>query len=143
VRAGRGLALVVLAALAALAVGGRGGSDSSSSSSTTAESTAPTASGGGGGGGETVALSETEYKISPADPTAKAGQVTFKVTNDGQITHSLEVEGPAGDEELSKDLAPGGSGTVSVDLSQPGKYEFYCPIDGHRAQGMEGEITVK
>jgi uncharacterized cupredoxin-like copper-binding protein len=145
--AGRGLALAVLAVLAALAVAGCGGSDSSSSTTSaveTTQSTTPAAGGGGGGGGgETVALSETEYKIDPSDPSAKAGEVTFKVTNDGQITHSLEVEGPAGDEELSKDLAPGANGTLTVDLSQPGKYEFYCPIDGHRAQGMEGEITVK
>ena len=35
----------------------------------------------------------------------------------------------------------GESGTLTVDL-EPGEYEFYCPIDGHREQGMEGKIVV-
>jgi uncharacterized cupredoxin-like copper-binding protein len=23
-----------------------------------------------------------------------------------------------------------------------GKYEFYCPVDGHKQMGMKGELTV-
>jgi uncharacterized cupredoxin-like copper-binding protein len=30
---------------------------------------------------------------------------------------------------------------VTVDL-KPGTYEFYCPVDGHKAGGMKGELTV-
>ena len=119
-------------ALTALAVAGCGGDDN--------ETTA--ASGAQSAGGQTVNISETEYKLDPSDPTVQAGTVSFKATNDGSIDHSLEVEGPKGEQELKQDLAPGESGTLTVDLSQPGKYEFYCPIDGHRERGMEGEITV-
>ena len=25
---------------------------------------------------------------------------------------------------------------------KPGKYEFYCPVDGHKAAGMKGTLTV-
>ena len=64
------------------------------------------------------------------------------VTNDGQTTHALEVEGP-GEEVETDALAPGESADLTVDLTQPGTYEMYCPIDGHRDQGMEGEITVQ
>ena len=24
-----------------------------------------------------------------------------------------------------------------------GTYEFYCPVDGHKAAGMEGKVVVK
>ena len=41
----------------------------------------------------------------------------------------LEVEGTSVDAK-------------KIDL-EPGKYVFYCDIPGHRAQGMEGTLTVK
>lgn len=90
---------------------------------------------------ETVKLSESEYKIDPADVSVdKEGVVEFKVANDGSITHALEVEG--GDiEEETEDIAPGDSATLKVDLSK-GVYELYCPIDSHREQGMTGELRV-
>ena len=113
-------------------------SDTSSTESTTEAST--TASGGGGAGG-TVAISETEYKLDPSDPTVKAGSVTFDVSNDGTTTHNLEIEGN-GVEEESDDLDAGSTGQLTVDL-KPGTYEIYCAIDGHKDLGMEGEVTVQ
>ncbi len=92
--------------------------------------------------GQTVDISETDYELNPSDPTVRAGTVSFKVTNDGAVDHNLEVEGPEGEQELEQDLAPGESGTLTVGLSKPGKYEFYCPVGDHRDRGMEGEITV-
>jgi uncharacterized cupredoxin-like copper-binding protein len=68
--------------------------------------------------------------------------VTFDVANDGQVVHSLTVEGPDVSSTLDKDLQPGNSGELTVDLSEPGTYEFYCPIDRHKGLGMVGEITV-
>jgi uncharacterized cupredoxin-like copper-binding protein len=129
-------ALAALAAAVALAAAGCGGD----SNDTTATPTTSAAQ--GGGGSSTVDLKATDFKFAPSDPTAKAGQVTFNVSNDGQTVHNLEVEGPNGEQELSSDLSPGQSGTLTVDMSKPGKYEFYCPVDDHKQMGMEGEITV-
>ena len=132
-------ALAALATVFGLALAGCGGDDSSSTTAASSTTTAAQA----GGGASSVDVSETEYKLNPSDPTVKAGQVTFNVTNDGQVVHTLEVEGPNGEQKLNSDLSPGQSGTLSVDLSKPGKYEFYCPVDNHKQMGMEGEITVK
>jgi uncharacterized cupredoxin-like copper-binding protein len=131
-------AVVAVAAIAALAAG-CGGSDNSSSSAASSTTTAAE----GGGGGSTVDVSETEYKIDPSDPEVKAGQVTFNVTNDGQTVHNLEVEGPGEEQKLPSDLSSGDSGTLTVDLSKPGKYEFYCPVGNHKELGMKGTITVQ
>jgi uncharacterized cupredoxin-like copper-binding protein len=128
-------AIVIPLVLAAC--GGDDDSSSTSASSDTESSTTVSA----GGSGDTLDFSETEFKIDPADPTAKAGNVTFNVTNDGQTVHNLEVEGN-GVEEVTDDLQPGDNGVLSVDL-QPGTYEIYCSIDSHREQGMEGELTVQ
>ena len=135
----KSLALIAIALPLALVACG-GGDDTTSttaaSSETTSADTSTTAS-----GGETVAISETEFKLDPADPTAKAGTVDFAVTNDGTTTHNLEIEGD-GVEEVTDDIAPGDSADLAVDL-QPGTYEIYCTIDSHRDQGMEGEVTVQ
>ncbi len=93
-------------------------------------------------GGQTVSISETDYELDPSDPTVQPGTVSFRVTNDGGVAHNLEVEGPKGEVELEQDIGPGESGTLTVDLSQPGSYEMYCPVGNHRDLGMEGEITV-
>ena len=120
-----------------LAVLGSAGCGSDSGGETSGATGGETAA----AGAESVALTATEFKYDPAAVTVDAaGKVTFTVTNDGQETHALEVEGN-GVEEKTDSIAPGDSGTLAVDL-QPGEYEFYCPIDGHRAQGMEGKIVV-
>jgi uncharacterized cupredoxin-like copper-binding protein len=129
------LTLIVLSLGAALAlVAGCGGDENNGT--TTAGGTTQ------GTGEQTVDVSETDFKLDPSNPTVQAGTVSFKVTNDGEVDHNLEVEGPEGEQELEQDLAPGESATLTVDLSTPGTYEFYCPIGGHRDAGMEGEITV-
>ena len=110
-------------------------------STTAAETSAAESTTASGGGGETVDLSEVEYKINPADPSVKAGTVTFNISNDGQTVHNVEVEGN-GLEEESEDLQPGATGQLTVDL-EPGTYEMYCSIDGHEDLGMKGEITVQ
>jgi plastocyanin len=135
---------VALAAVAgALALAGCGDDDDDeTTASPTETATETTDSGGGGGGGETVAVTETDFAIDPANPTVQAGTVTFEVTNDGAAPHNLEVEGQGVEAVLDQDLAAGESGTLEVDL-EPGTYEWYCPVGDHAAQGMEGELTVE
>lgn len=147
---GRRLAALVAVAIGAavLAIAGCGGDDNSDTTAAASTTTTTSAAQGGaaasqGGGGGTIDVSETDYKLNPADPTVKAGQVTIKATNDGATTHSIEVEGPNEEQELDSELSPGDSGTLTVDLSKPGTYEWYCPVGNHRDLGMEGEIRVK
>jgi uncharacterized cupredoxin-like copper-binding protein len=137
-------ALFAIGAAVAVPIAGCGGGDDNENSGDTSEASgASTASGAAGGAGGTVDLSAVDFKFDPSDPTVKSGEVTFNLTNDGQTTHSLEIEDVNGqDQELEGDVAPGSSGTLKVNLP-PGTYEFYCPVDNHKEMGMEGEITVK
>jgi PQQ system protein len=135
--------LAAALAAGALVIAGCGGNDNNGdgNASTGASKSAGTAAGSGGSAG-TVKLSETEFKIDPANPAVKkAGSVTIDVKNDGQIVHALEVEGPNG--EAKTQPIPGGqSAKLTVDLSKPGTYEMYCPIGNHKAMGMKGTIVV-
>jgi uncharacterized cupredoxin-like copper-binding protein len=138
-------ALFAIGAAVTVPIVGCGGSSDDNSTTNAATQAQTTGSAGGGGGaGGTVDLSATDFKFTPSDPSVKAGQVTFKMTNDGQVTHSLEIEDvtPGHDQELEGDVSPGQSGTLTANL-KPGTYEFYCPVDNHKEMGMEGEITVK
>jgi uncharacterized cupredoxin-like copper-binding protein len=113
---------------ACLALAGCGGESSSSKGSTAAPE-------------QTVTLSETEFSIDTNTVSVdQPGTVAFKVQNKGQVAHALEVEGN-GLEEETDTIQPGESATLTVKL-EAGSYEMYCPIDGHKDKGMEGEITV-
>src|SRR5918994_778501 len=86
------------------------------------------------GMGETVAVSLMEFAIDmPSE--LPAGPTTFEITNDGTIEHNFEVEGQGIEEELPENLAPGATGTLTVDLA-PGTYEVYCPVGNHENLGM-------
>ena len=90
----------------------------------------------------TIDVRETEFKLDPANPRVeKPGVVEFNVENAGQTLHALEVEGPKGEVE-TEEIQPGKSTTLRADLTEPGEYTWYCPVGGHKDQGMEGKITV-
>ena len=52
----------------------------------------------------------------------------------------IAVEGNGVDKDGAT-VQPGGTSTVTVKL-KPGTYTFYCPVDGHKAAGMKGTLTV-
>ena len=93
--------------------------------------------GSSGGGSGALAVSLTEFKITPGPATIAAGG-SLAVTNDGTTVHDLTVEGLA-----TPELAAGESATLDVSSLSPGTYELYCQIAGHRDSGMETELTVE
>ena len=135
-------------ATAAVLVAGCGGSNNSSSNttaapaaaSTTSASSAPAAASGGGGETLTLSADPSALKFDKSSLSAKAGTVTLKMDNPAGIPHAIAVEGNGVDKD-GETVQKGGTSTVTVNL-KPGKYEFYCPVDGHKAAGMEGTLTV-
>ncbi len=93
---------------------------------------------------QTIQISEKEFSLNPSTVSvSKTGTYEFEVTNDGQIKHALNIEESGeGAETESGDIEPGQTKTVRFTFSKDGSYEMYCPIDGHKDQGMEGTITV-
>ncbi len=122
----------LLIPVAVLALAGCGGDGDDSGGGTTT---------GAAAAGTPVTMSLVDGALEPKTVQLdSAGTYTFMVTNDGQTTHALEIEGN-GVEEETDTLNPGDSGEVTVELAA-GEYELYCPIDGHRANGMEGTLVV-
>jgi uncharacterized cupredoxin-like copper-binding protein len=98
---------------------------------------------------KTVAIKETEYKLSPSRVTlSKPGTYAFKSEDKGSTEHSLTIEGKGvkgaeGEATLEQPLSPGQSGVLTVTFEKSGTYEMYCPVDGHEQMGMKGEVVVK
>ncbi|HEX5223823.1 MAG TPA: plastocyanin/azurin family copper-binding protein [Solirubrobacteraceae bacterium] len=106
-------------------------------------------------------INEHDFHIA-APGTLKAGRYTFVVHNEGATDHELLIapvtegrlplrpDGLTVDEEAveSKEpgaLEPGSPGsvrTLTVDL-RPGRYVFFCNMEGHYMAGMRSELVVQ
>lgn len=80
-----------------------------------------------------IAYTQTELVV-PANT-----EITINLVNNGAAVHTFTID------ELdvaSGDLASGETSSVTFDTGEPGEYEFYCSIPGHREAGMVGTLTV-
>jgi len=146
---GRSWRVVAAGALSLALAAAACGSDSGTSgggygsgggqTSPTASPTGTTSSGGGagtGGGGAGKTITQVNYQFMPAKFTVHQGD-TITVSDTNPTTpHTFTVEGT--DIDVAND--PQTSQEVTIDLS-PGTYTFFCRF--HRAQGMEGTLTVE
>ena len=133
----RAIPLLFVLAASVLALSACGGG--SSSSSTTP---ATTGGGGGGGGSSTVKISADPsgaLKYEQTDVSASAGSITIDFTNMSSLPHDVTIEGNGA--SGATDQITNSTTSTTVDL-EPGTYTFFCSVDGHRAAGMEGTLTV-
>ena len=119
------LALLALAVAALVACGG-GGSSSGASSSQPA-------------GSNKLVL--VDFKFQPKTISGvSAGKVVFFLVNDSS---SMVIADSSGTTVARSTLVqPGNTETFTVPDLKAGSYVFYCDLPGHRAQGMEGTLTV-
>lgn len=104
-----------------------------------------------------VTVGLREFTVNPSSSTAKAGKVTFAVSNAGRVTHEFVVlrtnkpaanlmKGSRADETgnvgETGDLAPGASKTIAITL-KPGHYALICNLPGHYAAGQHTDFTVR
>jgi plastocyanin len=92
-----------------------------------------------------IEIVATEYAFNPATITAAPGErLTILLRNQGTMAHNISFELPDGEVSLPQDVAPGSTGTLEVTApDDAGNYTFYCPVDNHFLQGMEGTLTVE
>jgi uncharacterized cupredoxin-like copper-binding protein len=82
-------------------------------------------------------------KFNKKSLTAKAGTITFVMTNpkSSGLKHGIAVQGKGVDKDGPK-VGPGKVSKLTVKLKK-GTYTFYCPVDGHKNMGMKGKLVVK
>ena len=116
--------------------------------------------------GKTVDVSLVDYQVLPKTKSVPAGDVTFKITNNGTFVHEfvvdkaadaaklpLESNGEVDEDAISddnhlgevEDIDPGATEDLKVTL-EAGDYVLFCNrVDGnivHFKKGMHSDFTV-
>jgi len=89
-----------------------------------------------------VKATETDFHIALSKTKLKPGKYTFVAINQGATTHNIEITGPGLNNPVSKNISPRQSTKLTVTLKK-GKYDLFCAIPGHKALGMNVNLTVK
>ncbi len=92
--------------------------------------------GGAGGGSDAVDVVATEFAFDPSEAEiSTSGTITLE--NAGTVEHDLVIE-----DLTTGPIAAGEHGELVIDGLDPGEYDYYCSIPGHRDAGMEGRVLV-
>ena len=109
-----------------------------------------------------ILLEATDFAYSSPSITVPAGQpITLKLKNMGAVEHDFVIEqinvtdveasdsGPAAHHQMDQpefDLhffaRAGETETLQFTALEPGVYEIFCSIEGHKEAGMIGELIV-
>jgi uncharacterized cupredoxin-like copper-binding protein len=111
--------------------------------------------------GTPVDVTLKDFHIETNEQTLAAGSVVFQVHNDAPMTHEFVVvrtdlpddQLPIGSDGLRvneewlssmgelDDVPASASRSLAVDLT-PGRYVFFCNLEGHYLGGMHGVLEV-
>ena len=72
--------------------------------------------------------------------TVPAGRARIAYVDDGQLTHTLVIDGVPSFKRL--EVRGKGERVIGAENFTPGAYIFYCDVPGHRQAGMQGTLTV-
>ena len=109
-----------------------------------------------------ITLEAADFTYEPMSITVPAGQpITLMLKNTGKVEHDFVVNnidvtnveasesGPAQHHQMDQheyDLhffaKAGETATLQFTAIQPGTYEIFCSIEGHKEAGMIGELIV-
>ncbi len=143
--------IAVFAASAALLFAACGGDEEEPAASaptateeaTEAPTQAPTEEAAAGGEGATLAIAADpggENAFTETELEAQAGDVTIEFANESSKPHAVVIEGVDGAATETVTGADAPPLAVSLDA---GEYTYFCPVGDHRADGMEGKLTVR
>jgi plastocyanin len=94
-------------------------------------------------GGSMIAIAAGNFKFSPNEiRVEKTGLLAIEMKNVSGSVHNFTLKNPRGNVLKNRDISPGGTVIVNVELPDPGVYEFYCGKHFHSTLGMKGRIVV-
>jgi plastocyanin len=94
-----------------------------------------------GPGGRVDVHANQDISFDSTSWSVTEGEVELDYHDDGNLTHTLTIEGM--EDDILLRVSHKGDVDMGTIALKPGKYTLYCTIKGHRAQGMEGILTVE
>jgi len=85
-----------------------------------------------------VVVMMTEMRYEPTRIVVPGPDVTLELRNVGSLEHDFSIDGL----RLSPNVRPGQTQVVTFE-AEPGVYQVYCSIRGHRQAGMVAELVVE
>ena len=85
-----------------------------------------------------VDVALTEFAINPAAIVVPLGG-SINVSNNGTMDHNVSVVDTA---IKTADLKAGATEKVDLSSLEPGEYELFCAITGHKDSGMTATLTI-
>jgi len=91
---------------------------------------------------QSVTVTLSEWKVELSRDTVRAGAVTFRVNNTGQVTHGFHVRGD-GIDKGTREIPARQVESLTMTL-RPGTYEVFCPMSegSHKQAGMARKLVV-
>ena len=83
-----------------------------------------------------------DFLIEPQSVRARAGRLTFTVSNRGRLGHNFRVRGRSGEPVKITTLLPGEGASETVRLAR-GHYKMLCTVANHEQLGMTGTLVVR
>jgi plastocyanin len=100
--------------------------------------------------GQEVTITMESYSFTPSEVLVEAGKpVTLTLSNESfLVPHNFLLDDPSGIRLIDADISSGDTQVVTLTLTEPGIYPFYCDkkllfFPSHREQGMEGRLIVR
>jgi plastocyanin len=86
-----------------------------------------------------VAVTATSFRFEPPEIQAKAGEPLAILLTSTDLLHDFTID------EFKAHIAADKGKTVrgGFTAGEPGRYRYYCSVEGHRAAGMEGMLVVQ
>jgi plastocyanin len=90
-------------------------------------------------GAREVEVTATSFAFDPDEITVMAGEDIAIVLTSDDLLHDFTID------ELDVHVAAEADETAEGGLQadEPGRYTYYCTVEGHRAAGMEGTLIVE
>ena len=90
-------------------------------------------------GARRIEVTARSFEFDPAGITVTAGEDVAIVLTSEDLLHDFTIDEL--DAHVAADADETNEGGLRAD--EPGRYTFYCTVEGHRDAGMEGTLVVE